>query len=48
MGWAAGAMIYICAAELIPPLHGNGSSSKALAAFVVGISAMLFLDIALS
>jgi ZIP family zinc transporter len=48
MAWAAGAMIYICAAELIPAVHENGPSSKALGAFLIGIVSMLFLDIALS
>jgi len=53
MGWAAGAMIYIVAAELIPAIHGPGSddrrgSGSAIWAFLVGLAAMLFLDIALS
>ena len=48
MGWAAGAMLYICAAELIPAVHEDGSSTKAVAAVIVGIVGMLFLDIALS
>jgi ZIP family zinc transporter len=48
MGWAAGAMIYICAAELIPAIHDKEESSRPLAALLVGIAAMLFLDIALS
>jgi ZIP family zinc transporter len=49
MGWAAGAMLYICAAELIPAVHeGEGSASTPLAAVLVGIAGMLFLDTALS
>jgi ZIP family zinc transporter len=48
MGWAAGAMIYICAAELIPAIHDEGDPGKPLAAFVIGIAAMQFLDTALS
>lgn len=48
MAWAAGAMIYICAAELIPAVHENGTSTKALGALLVGVAAMLFLDIGLS
>jgi zinc transporter, ZIP family len=48
MAWAAGAMIYICAAELIPAVHENGTSTRALTALLVGASAMLFLDIGLS
>lgn len=48
MGWAAGAMLYICAAELIPAVHENGDSNKALTAVLIGIAGMLFLDTALS
>lgn len=47
MGWAAGAMIYIVAAELIPAIHTNGDNSRAIWAFLAGVSAMLLLDIAL-
>lgn len=48
MGWAAGAMIYIVAAELLPAVHENGHSHRAIWAFLTGVSAMLFLDIALA
>ena len=48
MGWAAGAMLYICAAELIPAVHENGDSNRALTAVLIGIAGMLFLDTALS
>lgn len=48
MGWAAGAMLYICAAELIPAVHEERETSKPLAALLIGIAAMLFLDTALS
>lgn len=48
MGWAAGAMLYIVAAELIPAIHVNGTTRRAVAALVVGLAAMLFLDIALA
>jgi ZIP family zinc transporter len=53
MGWAAGAMIYIVAAELIPAIHGDTSdgsrgSGSAIWAFLIGLAAMLFLDVALS
>jgi ZIP family zinc transporter len=48
MGWAAGAMLFICAAELIPAVHDNESSKKAVAALIVGAVAMLFLDTWLS
>jgi ZIP family zinc transporter len=48
MGWAAGAMIYIVAAELIPAIHENGNNYRAIWAFLIGLCAMLFLDVALS
>ena len=47
MGWAAGAMLYIVAAELIPSMHRESSSDRAIAALMVGLAAMLLLDIAL-
>ena len=48
MGWAAGAMLFICASELIPALHGGRGPKKAVAALIVGAAAMLFLDTGLS
>ena len=48
MGWAAGAMLFICAAELIPAVHDNDSSKQAVGALIIGAAAMLFLDIWLS
>lgn len=47
MGWAAGAMIYIVAAELIPAVHENGDNHRAIWAFLLGVAGMLLLDIAL-
>ena len=47
MGWAAGAMIYIVAAELLPAVHSDGNNSRAIWAFLIGLCAMLLLDIAL-
>jgi len=47
MGWAAGAMLYIVAAELIPAVQKDSSDSRPIAAFVVGLALMLLLDIAL-
>jgi ZIP family zinc transporter len=46
MGWAAGAMLFICAAELIPALHcgentSQSASQKAVAALIIGAVAML-------
>jgi len=49
MGWAAGAMLYICAAELIPAVHDDPrTTSRALTAVLIGIASMLFLDTALA
>jgi zinc transporter, ZIP family len=48
MGWAAGAMLYIVAAELIPAIHREGAASRAIAALMIGAAVMLVLDIALS
>ena len=48
MGWAAGAMIYIVAAELIPAIHEQDGNRRPIWAFLVGAGAMLFLDIALA
>ena len=48
MGWAAGAMLYIVAAELIPAVHREGTASRAIAALMIGAAVMLVLDIALS
>lgn len=48
MGWAAGAMLYIVATELIPAVHRNGGSRRAIGALMVGLAAMLLLDIALA
>lgn len=47
MGWAAGAMLYIVAAELIPAVHREGAGGRATAALMIGLSAMMVLDIAL-
>lgn len=48
MGWAAGAMIYIVAAELIPAIHEQHGNRRPIWAFLIGAGAMLFLDIALA
>jgi ZIP family zinc transporter len=44
MGWAAGAMLFICAAELIPAVHTGEGPKKAVASLILGAGAMLFLD----
>jgi ZIP family zinc transporter len=48
MGWAAGAMLYICASELIPAVQDDNGGGKPMAALFFGMGAMLFLDLALS
>ena len=48
MGWAAGAMLYICAAELIPSIHGEEDAGRPMVALMIGLATMLFLDVALS
>jgi zinc transporter, ZIP family len=47
MGWAAGAMLYIVAAELIPAIHRQGAVTRATGALMVGAALMMVLDIAL-
>jgi ZIP family zinc transporter len=47
MGWAAGAMLYIVAAELIPAVQHNPKDNRPIASFVIGLALMLLLDIAL-
>lgn len=48
MGWAAGAMLYIVAAELIPAIHREGGGARATMALMVGLALMLVLDLALA
>jgi ZIP family zinc transporter len=47
MGWAAGAMLYIVAAELIPAVHRDGNGVRATMALMAGLALMLLLDLAL-
>jgi zinc transporter, ZIP family len=47
MGGAAGAMLYIVAAELIPTIHREGATTRATAALMIGAALMMMLDIAL-
>lgn len=47
MGWAAGAMLYIVAAELIPAIHRDGDGARATMALMAGLALMLVLDLAL-
>ncbi len=48
MGWAAGAMIYIVASEIIPEAHNGGQHVPATSALIIGLAAMMFLDVTLS
>ncbi len=47
MGFAAGAMIYVVTADIIPETHCGGSHQRADAGLLVGLAAMLFLDVTL-
>lgn len=47
MGFAAGAMIYVVTAEIIPETHRHGYTERANAGLMVGLAVMLFLDIVL-
>jgi ZIP family zinc transporter len=49
LGFAAGAMIYVVASEIIPQTQrGHGSAGPASAGLMVGLAAMMFLDVTLS
>lgn len=48
MGWAAGAMLYIVAAELIPAVHREGGGVRATLSLMLGLALMLMLDLALA
>lgn len=47
MGFAAGAMLYVVTADVIPETHRKGNIDRANAALMVGLALMLFLDITL-
>lgn len=47
LAFAAGAMIYIVSHEIIPETHSRGNQRQATAGLVVGLAAMMFLDVAL-
>jgi zinc transporter, ZIP family len=47
MGFAAGAMIYVVTADIIPETHRKGHREVANAGLMIGLSVMLFLDITL-
>lgn len=45
--FAAGAMLYVISHEIIPETHRSGQSTHATAGLIVGLVAMLFLDVTL-
>lgn len=47
LGFAAGAMIYVVSSEIIPHTHRKDGDSIATAGLMVGLAAMMFLDISL-
>lgn len=48
LGFAAGAMIYVVASEIIPQTHSRTEySGRANAGLMVGLTAMMFLDVTL-
>jgi ZIP family zinc transporter len=48
MSFAAGAMIYVISHEIIPETHRNGSQTPATLGLMIGLAAMMMLDISLS
>ena len=49
LGFAAGAMIYVVSAELIPHTHRReGGTGEATAGLMIGLAAMMFLDVTLA
>ena len=47
MGLAAGAMIYVVTADIIPETHRGRNADRANAGLMIGLALMLFLDITL-
>ncbi len=47
LGFAAGAMIYVVTADVIPETHHHGQTGRANAGLMIGLGAMLFLDVTL-
>ena len=47
LGLAAGAMIYVVAAEIIPETRANAKDERSMAGLMIGLVGMMFLDIAL-
>lgn len=47
LGFAAGAMIYVVASEIIPDMHMRLGGQRATTGLMVGLAAMMFLDTSL-
>ena len=47
LGFAAGAMIYVVATEIIPETQRSGMATRASGGLMVGLVAMMFLDVSL-
>ena len=47
LGFAAGAMIYVVTAEMIPETQQHAEGGRSIAAFMGGLVVMMFLDVAL-
>lgn len=47
LGFAAGAMIYVVSSEIIPNTHRKDGGSIATTGLMIGLAAMMFLDISL-
>lgn len=47
LGLAAGAMIYVVAAEIIPETRRNAGDERSMIGLMIGLVGMMFLDIAL-
>jgi ZIP family zinc transporter len=46
MTFAAGAMIYVISHEIVPETHRHGSQNEATLGLMVGLTLMMFLDVA--
>jgi len=48
LGFAAGAMVWVVSSEIIPETHREGRQGLSTAALMVGLVAMMFLDVTLA
>lgn len=47
LGFAAGAMIFVVASEIIPDIHQRIGSGRGTSGLMIGLAAMMFLDVTL-